>query len=220
MSRKLFTLFPLIIFLCMPLVSQKLYGKSEGKTNTEIDLPIARPEIQPSDDWFDPIEEERVVFVIDTSGSMYGTRISKAKAELTKAIQSLPPNVEFDVIFFSCTVTTWKSELVTASEANKQAALGFVSAVAANGGTGTGSAVKRALELNRKNKLVVLLTDGAPNCIGNSWGSNSDHLALMLGANQQKAQIDVYAIQPYSGSYKQFCQEIAQRTGGKYREVN
>ncbi|RME83560.1 MAG: VWA domain-containing protein [Planctomycetota bacterium] len=226
----LLTLF--LYFFSLVLFSPTMgYGQppKEGKHNPDIDLPIASPEPKDIEDpWIPPIEdEESVVFVIDISGSMYGSRIAKAKVELSKAIDALPPNIKFTFIFYDCTVQIWKTELVDASEANKSAAKQYVNKLQAWGATGTGPAVKKALELDRKNKLIVLLTDGAPNCmyyesggtLFHGYGTCQDHLNLILGSNRQKAQIDVYAIQPWSGSYRQFCQSIAQQTGGKYKEV-
>jgi HEAT repeat protein len=48
-----------------------------------------------------PISAAKIIFVIDTSGSMNGPRIVAAKRELCRAIDELPADVEFTVIAFN-----------------------------------------------------------------------------------------------------------------------
>ena len=206
-----------------------VYGGSEGKVNEEIDLPIEKPKpLDLPEEEDGPTfygedlssDSESLVFVVDFSCSMWGSRIAKAKAEVTKAINSLTSNFKFSVVTFMCSVKVWQNQLVEATDQNKQSAASWVNGQSPGGATGTGPAVKTALQIDKDNKLVVLLTDGAPNCLGGGWGTTSDHLNMILQANTQKAKVDVFAIQPYSDSYRQFCKDIAAKTGGKYKEVN
>lgn len=225
----LFVLLALFVIFSGPKAA-KVYGGPEGKMDKEIDLPIEKPKIKDIPEEKDNGPEfygeelnsdsDSLVFVVDFSCSMWGSRIVKAKAEVSKAINGLTKNFKFSVVTYSCNVRVWKQQLQDANDTNKAAASGWVSAQNPSGATGTGVAVKTALQLDRKNKLIVLLTDGAPNCLGNYWASSNDHLNMIMSANSQKAKIDVFAIQPWSGSYRTFCQQIAQRTGGKYKEVN
>ncbi len=152
----------------------------EGKKDKEIDLPIEKPnpmnlpEEKDNDDGPEFYGEklnsdsDSIVFVVDFSCSMTGSRIAKAKAEVAKAINSLTKNFKFSVVTYGCDVLVWQQKLVDASDANKASAAGWVAAQSTRSATATGSAVKRALELDRNNKLVVLLTDGAPNCLNGS----------------------------------------------------
>ena len=226
-------LFVLLLFVGLSFTFAQSRPKSgEGKIDKEIDLPIERPKIKdiPEEDDTDGPEfygedldsdSDSLVFVVDFSCSMWGSRIAKAKVEVSKAIKGLSKNFKFSVVTYTCSIKVWKRQLVDATSANKNAAIAWVNGQSPSGATGTGLAVKTALEISRDNKLVVLLTDGAPNCLGNNgWATMNDHLNMILQANTQGAKVDVFAIQPYSGSYRQFCQNVAQRTGGKYKEVN
>lgn len=230
MKKMIFAL-SLLALLSLFLAPTFTYAGSEGKVDKEIDLPIEKPKIQTIPEEKDPdgpefygeelgSESDTLVFVVDFSCSMYGSRIAKAKSEVAKAINSLSKNFKFSVVTYSCYVKTWQSKLVDATDANKSSAIGWVSGQSPNSATDTGTGVKVGLKLDAKNKLVVLLTDGAPNCLGSGWGSGNDHLSVILGANGQKAKIDVFAIQPWGSSMKKFCQDIAQKTGGKFKEVN
>lgn len=229
--KKFFFSLAMLAILSVFLAPSFSYAKSEGKIDKEIDLPIEKPKIKdiPEEEDGDGPEfygeelgsdSDTLVFVVDFSCSMWGSRIAKAKAEVNKAINSLSKNFKFSVVTYTCYAKTWQNKLVDASSNNKQAAAGWISGQSPSGATGTGLAVKTALKLDSKNKLVVLLTDGAPNCLGSGYGSSNAHLSMIQGANSQKAKIDVFAIQPWSGSYKKFCQDIAQKSGGKYKEVN
>ncbi|RME88291.1 MAG: VWA domain-containing protein [Planctomycetota bacterium] len=226
----IFVLLALFVIFTGPKAA-KVYGGPEGKIDKEIDLPIEKPKIKdiPEDEDDGPefygedlsSDSDSLVFVVDFSCSMSGSRIAKAKAEVAKAINGLTKNFKFSVVTFSCDIMVWSQQLKDATDTNKAAAAGWVSSQSTRGATGTGVAVKTALKLDTKNKLVVLLTDGAPNCLGsNYWATSNDHLNMIMSSNSQKAKIDVFAIQPWSGSYRSFCQKIAQQTGGKYKEVN
>ena len=227
------TLFLLLLFVGLSLTFAQSRPKAgEGKVDKEIDLPIEKPKIKdiPEEEEGDgptfydeelSSDSDSLVFVVDFSCSMWGSRIAKAKAEVSKAIKSLSKNFKFSVVTYTCYVKVWKRQLVKATSENKNAAVAWINGQSPSGATGTGLAVKTALEIDRSNKLVVLLTDGAPNCLGNNgWATMDDHLNMILQANTQRAKVDVFAIQPYSGSYRQFCQNVANRTGGKYKEVN
>ncbi|RME04357.1 MAG: VWA domain-containing protein [Planctomycetota bacterium] len=205
----------------------------ERKSNPEIDLPIEKPtpkQIQEEEEEDEgdvtfygeelDAETDSIVYVVDYSCSMYGSRIAKAKMEVNKSIAALSENFKFSVVAYDCYVSVWSSKLKKATAENKQSAQAWINGQNPRGATGTGLAVKKGLEIDRDCKLVVLLTDGAPNCLGSSWGSASDHLSLITRSNQQKAKINVFAIQPWSSSYRSFCQKVASTSGGTYKEVN
>lgn len=104
--------------------------------------------------------------------------------------------------------------MVEATPANKQDGLGWVMGLQPTGATGTGPATAAALG-DKSNKLVVLLTDGAPNCGANS---DSGHRSMIRSANTQRAKVNVFGIAAY-GSYRAFCQGVASDNGGSYFDV-
>lgn len=176
-----------------------------------------------------PSENSTIYYVIDASGSMSwdsrtyvdaegrtrrGNRMDRAKAELAKSITALPKSFKFNIIAYACSVLRWSRDLQEANNSNKASALSFVNRLFPNGGTMTGPATALALT-TKENKSVVLLTDGEPNCGGNT---DDDHLRVIKGNNTQGAVITVFGIGA-TGSLRRFCQDVARQNGGNYVDV-
>ena len=187
-------------------------------------------------------ENDTLVYVLDRSGSMAwdtnsylgldgavraGPRMERAKVEITRSILGLSANFRFNVVAFDCSLMQWRAGLVPADEANKQAALAWIAALTPGGGTGTGPATALGLAA-RENQLVVLLTDGAPNCgvpefdmfswYGSEEGWIGAHRRMIRTANVQGARINVFGIAA-AGLYRQFCQQVAADSAGSYTDV-
>lgn len=177
-----------------------------------------------------------VIYVLDISGSMgwdegqyttpdgktaTGCRLDRAKAELTRSVMSLPKTFRFNLISYDCSVYLWLYQSVQATDQNKSLAIEWINNQQPQGGTGTGPAVAVAL-IDKNNKLVVLLTDGAPNCgAGDDSGSSycmDAHRKMLDDANSQHAVIDVFGIGA-TGEFKGFCQQVASDNGGSYADV-
>ncbi|MEK6302697.1 MAG: VIT domain-containing protein [Acidobacteriota bacterium] len=114
-------------------------------------------------------DEERVskdiVFVLDTSGSMSGEKIDKAKAALKFGVESLSPRDRFNIISFSGEDHLMKASLVEAGAAGKQAGLKFIENLRAEGGTNINDALVTAFkqfQSGDRPAMIVFLTDGLP----------------------------------------------------------
>lgn len=134
------------------------------------------------------IASNRLVFVIDTSGSMEMTdrpadfegddeqyaalnpddpkikatqRIERAKAAAIAAIEKLGPTQSFNVIGFAETNKMWKPAVVPATPENKKAAIEFCRGLVEDGGTYTGEALAAAFA-DPAIDTIYLLSDGAP----------------------------------------------------------
>lgn len=171
-----------------------------------------------------------VIFVIDISGSMgldldseWLDRLGRAKRELTRAIAALPESWRFDVIAYDCDPKTWAPFLVPADSNGKKVASNWVNALQPQGATGTGLAVGTALSMDRSNLLVVLLTDGDPNCNSLTMNGNVPaevHRQDIRKWNFQRAVIDVFGIACAGGSpMEKFCQNVASDNGGVFVSV-
>lgn len=101
----------------------------------------------------------RIVYVVDRSGSMIDT-FDFVRAELRRSISAMRRSQKFHVIFFSAgaPLENPPQKLVSAIEANKQAAFAFFETVLPRGGTEPAAALARALDLEPD--LVYLLSDG------------------------------------------------------------
>lgn len=177
-------------------------------------------------------ENDTIFYVIDISCSMdwdsasyttldgqtaRGTRMTRAKVECQRSIMNLGRNFSFNIIAYDCSFRQWSRSMMEANDANKASALGWINGLRATGATGTGGAVALALG-DKDNKMVVLLTDGAPNCSPDGYPSDQSHRRAIRAANTQGATVNVFGIAA-SGSYRAFCQGVASDNNGTYIDV-
>ena len=105
-----------------------------------------------------------VIFVLDNSGSMAGASIEQAKAALKLALARLGTGDTFNVIRFDHTMSTLFFEARDATKPNLAAAVRWVDAIRAQGGTVMLPALRKALDgVGAPGRLrqVIFLTDGA-----------------------------------------------------------
>ena len=108
-----------------------------------------------------------LVFVIDVSGSMSGTKISQTRQALETIINELRSTDRFTMITFSTTVTRWRPRLVSAGE-YRETAVEFVRGLEADGSTNFNAAVLDGADVLKTYgsseyvPLLVVLTDGEP----------------------------------------------------------
>ncbi|MBN2012056.1 VWA domain-containing protein [candidate division KSB1 bacterium] len=108
---------------------------------------------------------KRIFFVIDRSGSMSGEKIVQAKDALKFCVTNLNPSDYFNIIDFSSEITSFQSELLEATPANIQSALGYISTIDAGGGTNINDALQTALKGftdESTPNIIIFLTDGQP----------------------------------------------------------
>src|SRR6185436_11048026 len=89
---------------------------------------------------------KELVFVLDTSGSMSGFPIEKAKETMKLALDSLYPSDTFNLITFAGDTRILFPGPVPATPANLAKAQAFLSASGGYGGTEMMKAIKAALE--------------------------------------------------------------------------
>jgi hypothetical protein len=105
---------------------------------------LAPPASTPSED----VRPRELVFVLDTSGSMRGFPIEKAKDVMTRAIDSMRSNDSFNLITFAgSTRMLWEQPRPATSE-NRALANAFIEARQGGGGTEMMTAINAALTRN------------------------------------------------------------------------
>jgi Ca-activated chloride channel family protein len=105
-----------------------------------------------------------VIYVIDTSGSMEGLSIQQARRALALAIQRLRPGDRFNVIRFGNDTEALFDASRPCDDSTRQAALAWVNALRASGGTEMAGALEAALlgsDDPKSVRQVVFLTDGS-----------------------------------------------------------
>ena len=183
---------------------------------------------------------QTLIYVIDGSGSMTqpvpayenlvgevvtdGTRFTRAQTELIKSLRNLPANIMFNILVYECHSQAWAQDL--ASEDRRGDAISWVSdlRIYAGGLTGTVPSVIRAFEMARGGPqpgVVVLLTDGSPNCWPGGMQGNMQDMARFIDlANTDRIAVNVFGVGIYSDETRIFCQNVATDSGGYYFEVD
>nr|XP_048297533.1 inter-alpha-trypsin inhibitor heavy chain H6 [Myodes glareolus] len=123
-----------------------------------------------------PPVEKNVVFVIDVSGSMFGTKLQQTKKAMNTILSDMQASDYFNIISFSDKVNIWKAEgSIQATAENIHSARNYLSRMEADGWTDINAALLAAASvLNHSNQepgkghgvgqipLIMFLTDGEP----------------------------------------------------------
>jgi Ca-activated chloride channel homolog len=108
------------------------------------------------------VTPKELVFVLDTSGSMSGFPIEKAKETMKLALENLYPADTFNLITFAGDTHILFPQPVPANPENLKKAQEFLSSRAGSGGTEMMTAIKAALEPSDKQdhvRIVCFMTD-------------------------------------------------------------
>ena len=82
-----------------------------------------------------PTYPKSVLFLVDTSGSMAGPKISQTKTAMLEILASLDQQDTFNIITFSTWLKFWKQDgMKEASSSNIAAAREFINAISVSGG--------------------------------------------------------------------------------------
>lgn len=167
-----------------------------------------------------PICAKRVVFVLDTSLSMRGSKIDAAKTELIRAIKALPKEVNFDVIAFDNNVRVWQPELVPATEPLKQVAVNVVIEQPLKLKTASYDALEAAFSLDPE--VIYFLSDGAP--FGGKIDDPNEIIRTISGINRVR-RVSIHSIgigtrEARAAVFGQFMKGLAEANWGIYKPVN
>ena len=130
--------------------------------------PVAQAQPQPDEVEFFGQKSivQRVCYVVDCSGSMYG-RMYQVKDQLKKSILDLNSRQSFSVVFFmegKTILTSSGGRLAPATAGAKSMALELIESVRPSGSTDAGHALEAAMQLKdlsgKRAEAVYFLTDG------------------------------------------------------------
>lgn len=166
------------------------------------------------------IHAKRLMFIIDHSGSMKqywggATRLERAKSELIRAIDELPEDSEFAIIFYHTNVRQWRDDLQAATEENKREAIQFVRRLGYGNKTNTYGALLESLQFDNDLEAVFLLTDGRPTA-GNII-AHDGIIADVLHRNRfRHLNFNTIGI-GVSGTTARFLRRLATESNGEFR---
>ncbi|OCT65513.1 inter-alpha-trypsin inhibitor heavy chain H6 isoform X1 [Xenopus laevis] len=121
-----------------------------------------------------PAIQKNVIFVIDVSGSMFGTKMKQTKSAMHVILNDLHQDDSFNIITFSDVVHVWRpGQSILATTQNKKSAKDYVNKIEADGWTDINAALLAAASIfnqtsqkpekgtsTKKIPLVIFLTDG------------------------------------------------------------
>lgn len=161
-----------------------------------------------------PLYAKRLVFVLDTSGSMSGQQLVTAKQELIYAINKLPLETEFSVVVFSTRVGAWNTKLTPANNESKKAATKFVMSQNADGLTASFDALQTAFGFDAE--AIYFLTDGKPTT--GKIVSPGQIVAAISEANRtHRKSLYTIGVGAERGGFDDFLKSLAEKNFGVYR---
>lgn len=162
-------------------------------------------------------------YVFDRSDSMNGyggAPLRAAKSELVKSIGSLKSINQFQVIFYNDAPSPYQgslsntSQMIFATDTDKSSAVEFVKSIRGAGGTDHEPALKLATAL--RPDVIFFLTDAAIPRLNEGQVN-----AIVERCNSIRTTI--HTIEFGTGEYpseERWIEQLAKRTGGKYRYVD
>ncbi len=165
-----------------------------------------------------PLRSDRVVFVIDQSGSMSAldtklegkTRLETALGEVRAAVDHMGDRDRANVILFHTTVHPWHDRLQRLTKKNRGELASYLDDKQPMGGTNLYDALELAL-LEEDVDTIFLLSDGAPG-VGR-YVAKDDILRAVRRLNQTR-RICIHAIAV--GMSAPLMKELAEENGGEY----
>uniref|UniRef100_A0A673B691 Inter-alpha-trypsin inhibitor heavy chain H3 n=1 Tax=Sphaeramia orbicularis TaxID=375764 RepID=A0A673B691_9TELE len=141
-----------------------------------------------------PRVPKNVVFVIDRSGSMSGTKIYQTKEAMLAILKDLHEEDYFGIILFDSSIDPWKDSLIKANKENVDEAMAFIKRLHDRGATNINDAVLRAVDLLRQGRsdhivpeisidMIILLTDGMPNVGESNLPRIQENVHAAIGGN-------------------------------------
>jgi HEAT repeat protein len=163
-----------------------------------------------------PVLSNRIVFLMDISGSMSETtgnesRIDQAKKELQRVLSQLGANAQVNMVFFDERVEPWKKGLVPI-KANLKEAQAVVQKVAPRGQTNIFDSLEFAFA-HKEADTIYLLSDGDPT---NGRVIDPDDILREVRKLNRLRQIVIHTI---SFGASRFMRELARENGGQYVEI-
>ncbi|HEX4142577.1 MAG TPA: VWA domain-containing protein [Pirellulales bacterium] len=151
---------------------------------------------------------DKVVFVVDISGSMSGRRFFRARNELRQSIENLRENQQFFVIFFNDGALPMPTEkLLPATRDNVNQTVDWLKYVECGGGTNPLPGLLLALQLHPD--AIYLLTDG----------KFDPQVVWEVTQAEPPIPIPIYTISFANRTAEKLLKAIAKETGGSYRFV-
>lgn len=201
----------------------KIWWTEKQNPNSKFDkskAPAGGPLVKYGEYYGIPICAKRVVFVLDTSGSMRIGKLQAAQTELIRVIRELPKEVFFSIVAFDSNVRVWQRELVPATEQMKHIAINVVLEQQARNDTASYDALEAAFDLDPE--AIYFLSDGNPQ--GGKINDPAQIVSTISSVNRVRRlsihSIGIDTANPGAAGLARFMQTLAEANWGVYKPVN
>jgi hypothetical protein len=186
----------------------KVRKKKKKKKVKPATPPYTGPALQPNDPNYNKLPKERM-------------RIERAKKQLRRLVNAFGKDARFNIVKFSTAASSWKpKKIMPASPGNKADALKFIAALKASGVTQAYKSLVEAFSCQEAD-TIYFISDGAPTTdqgtILDAKGIQNVMDKIKQMNKFRKVKINTIGLK---GSSPQFMRQIAQLTGGKYKQVD
>merc|ERR1711971_475726 len=174
-----------------------------------------------------PTIAKHIVFVIDVSGSMSGSKMSQAKDAMTTILDKMSQKKldNFNIIKFSSYVTgqypTNGSYSILEFDGNVNLAYDFILDMDARGGTNINDALLEALEIcenvkiseeidSKTEQMIIFLSDGE----ASSGVTDSDQIKENVREANKDLQVPIYGLAFGAGADFDLIKDVSDETNG------
>ena len=190
----------------VPALQASVFAERVGEETYA--LALLSPPVAPDTDA--PADERReVIFIIDTSGSMFGPSIEQARAALQLGVDRLTANDRFNVIRFSNDASSLFGAPQPVTDMSRMLASRFIASLRASGGTEMTPALHLAFATPPPPGMlrqIVFITDGGV--------SNEAEIVALIRERRGDARLFSVGIGAAPNGY--FLQEMAAAGRGSY----
>lgn len=156
------------------------------------------------------IKSGRILYMLDSSGSMSGDRWNKMVKNMAHVIDNMDDNADFNIILFGSDAKAFKDSLVPATEVEKFNAIAWLRNQGPGGGTDLLAAVKLAATMQTADAYAIL-SDGYP--------ADANEIPEAIRRNEAKhgSPIRVYTVSYYSSNEGiDFLKDLAAKFDGAF----
>jgi Ca-activated chloride channel family protein len=164
------------------------------------------------DDAAAPVTPREMVFVVDTSSSMAGAPLAKAKEVVRRALGAMGPDDTFQIVRFDDRAGALGARPLANHPRNVELALGWLDGLAAGGGTEMTSGIAAALDFPHdpaRLRIVAFLTDG--------YIGNEDEVLALASARLGASRLFSFGVGSAVNRY--LLEELAQLGRGAVEVV-
>ena len=177
-----------------------------------------------------------MVFVLDSSGSMRGKRLTQAKAAMKYCLANLNPGDRFNMIHFATAINTYQEKLLDVTTDALEQGKRWIDNVEATGGTAIDGAMSLAMDMNPKDMsrtyTIVFFTDGRPTVgetnpdrilqnVAKKNTTNTRIFALGVGDDVNASMLDQMSEHSRGTSvYVRESEDIEAKVSGLYAKIS